>query len=130
MLVLPAQGNESLQHSELNQIFIQHIFAHSLKNINFVQGGAPLDESRRLKRFINALGGCQRAQVDEKTHFLVTTNLKSSKYNSATGVYDIPVLERRALYDAWDKRNDAQFRFDQRHFYEQYVFKVCGLFFK
>ena len=43
---------------------------------------------------------------------------------SATGVYDIPVLTRQALYDAWERRNDQHFRFDQRQFYEQYVYKV------
>ena len=41
-----------------------------MRNINFVQGGQPLQESNKLARKIRAMGGCARKDVDEKTHFL------------------------------------------------------------
>ena len=93
-------------------------------NINIVQGGQPLKEAKQLKRLVNAMGGIERKEVNEKANFLVTTNLKSSKYISATGVYDIPVLKRQSLFDAWENRNDPNFRFDSKKFYEQYRYKV------
>ena len=83
-----------------------------------------MKEQKQLKRLVNAMGGIERREVNEKANFLVTTNLKSTKYNNATGVYDIPVLKRQSLIDAWERRNDPNFRFDSKQFYEQYIYKV------
>ena len=93
-------------------------------NINIVQGGEPLTEARQLKRLVNAMGGINRKEVNDKTNFLVTTNLKSTKYINATGIYDIPVLKRQSLLDAWERRNDTNFRFDDKKFYQKYIYKV------
>ena len=52
----------------------------------------------------------------------VTTNLKSTKYDRANA-FDIPVIKRQSIYDAWEQRANPKFEFNDK-FYKKYIYDV------
>ena len=52
----------------------------------------------------------------------VTTNLKSTKYDRANA-FDIPVIKRQSIYDAWEQRANPKFEFNEK-FYRKYIYDV------
>ena len=52
----------------------------------------------------------------------VTTNLKSTKYDRANA-FDIPVIKRQSIYDAWKQRANPKFEFNDK-FYKKYIYDV------
>ena len=52
----------------------------------------------------------------------VTTNLKSTKYDRANA-FDIPVIKRQSIYDAWEQRANPKFEFNDK-FYRKYIYDV------
>jgi len=98
----------------------KQIYTFALAGRNFVQGGNPQEETYLLKRYIRSLGGQCRQNIDEKATFLVTTNLKSTKYDRANA-FDIPVIKRQSIYDAWEQRANPKFEFNDK-FYKKYIY--------
>ena len=52
----------------------------------------------------------------------MTTNLKSTKYDRANA-FDIPVIKRQSIYDAWKQRANPKFEFNDK-FYKKYIYDV------
>ena len=52
----------------------------------------------------------------------MTTNLKSTKYDRANA-FDIPVIKRQSIYDAWEQRANPKFEFNDK-FYKKYIYDV------
>ena len=53
--------------------------------------------------------------------------MKSTKYDRANA-FDIPVIKRQSIYDAWEQRANPKFEFNDK-FYKKYIYDVStGIF--
>lgn len=83
----------------------KNIYRNIFNNNCVVVGGHPKLEYEQAIMLAKHLGALVKDQISTKIAYLLTTNLRSSKFTNAMK-FDVPAINRKIVFDLWAQKDD------------------------
>lgn len=103
---------------------IRPLFCHSMQNLVIcITGFRNKQETLKLIDMVKHMGGKVRKEMNYQVTHLIANCVSGEKYKYAMG-FRVPVVTKEFVLNAWEKRQEVNFKANESSFMNQYKLKL------